>query len=713
MPVNVDNKTPRLDLPLPDASNFLQDDVERLKATINDLDGQVALVAADGKLKPEQLPDNAAKVDAGGILVESQLPVKVVTVDANGKVPISRIPDAALANFREVGSQSAMLGLGALIGDTVLRVDTQKYYVLAKNPASVLANWRELPPSAVYSVNGQTGDVSGLAKSGVNNDITQLTGLQGSFALPADGTAPYDAVTVRQLQSVTAGQGATMNGVMNNFIGAVEWFNGSRTQLPAGYIAADGQLLSRTDPATIDLWTAVDKGFLLSNSEALWMNSGDPGAENKNRGRYSMGDGATTFRVPDLNGTSADGVAAAFLRGDAGGRISTLGSIGQMYLNGAPNIIGGVSNVINHGTPVTGNSLSYAGEGDPGLVASPNPGVQFRFRNVNLDASKSSPAYGRLGTNEVRPNYVVGIWIIRASGAFQAANTNFRVVTADATVPAPGTTTYGGSVESVYQTHGTDFLSAALRAKVLHGKEVYATLGIKYGGGPLTDVLSISNAGELSVGAVTVDKGLTTAPGWGLGVRAAEQNSILINNAPNGVTRGQFVNWTHYQWYAGYVETGIVRGGTTDIADYRIQMVPSDTGTGSTNWAFRPDGSIGTNNGDLAPKAPSDRNRKHDIAPFDGKQSLNNILKMRPVTFVFNDDERERTRRGFIAQELELIDPDYVQDGMDIEGRPIKYLDKTPMLLDAIIVVRQLVNDVKDLKLRNAELEERLINLSK
>lgn len=56
------------------------------------------------------------------------------------------------------------------------------------------------------------------------------------LTLAADGQSPYDAVTVRQLANISGGDGASMSGVMNNRIGAVEWFNGNRTKLPAGYI---------------------------------------------------------------------------------------------------------------------------------------------------------------------------------------------------------------------------------------------------------------------------------------------------------------------------------------------------------------------------------------------------------------------------------------------------------------------------------------------
>ncbi|EBA6160068.1 tail fiber domain-containing protein [Salmonella enterica] len=489
MPVNVDNKTPRLDLPLPDATNFLQDDVGRLIETINDLDEKVALVAADGKLEPTQLPDNAAKVDANKILLENQLPAKVVVVDNQGKVPLTRIPDAAMTGYKEASSDQSMQALNALAGDVCKRLDSGKFYFLSKSPPSVLDNWRELPPSAVYSINGQTGDITGIAKSGENSDITKLTGLQGAFALPADGAAPYDAVTVRQLQQVTAGQGATMNGVMNNFIGAVEWFNGPRTQLPAGYVAADGQLASRTDAATSALWAAVNSGMLASaTSDALWQNSQITGAEWNNRGMYSPGDGSSTFRIPDLNSQFNDPAKnwtpqGMFLR--SSGRLPG-NNVGNIIENAAPSMVG----TIDMGLPNIANFAAFGQDGvfQPAdintdvLGAIPTPaGTSLGFvknkRGITFDASRANPAYGRFASSEIRPNATLGIWIIRASGAFQAQNTNFRVMTSDAVMPPTNTQTMGGEIFSSYYVGGKELYRGFMRADKVIGGQGYTRFG--------------------------------------------------------------------------------------------------------------------------------------------------------------------------------------------------------------------------------------------
>ncbi|WP_228715939.1 tail fiber domain-containing protein [Klebsiella pneumoniae] len=37
---------------------------------------------------------------------------------------------------------------------------------------------------------------------------------------------------------------------------------------------------------------------------------------------------------------------------------------------------------------------------------------------------------------------------------------------------------------------------------------------------------------------------------------------------------------------------------------------------------------------------------KHDITPTDGQQSVDRIKALELVTFVYNDDEQNRVRRG-------------------------------------------------------------------
>jgi hypothetical protein len=82
-------------------------------------------------------------------------------LDAAGLVPTVHIPPLAINDTFVVASEAAMLALTAQRGDMAIRTDTGRTYVLSAEPASTLANWKEvLAAGQVTSVNGKTGVVN-------------------------------------------------------------------------------------------------------------------------------------------------------------------------------------------------------------------------------------------------------------------------------------------------------------------------------------------------------------------------------------------------------------------------------------------------------------------------------------------------------------------------------------------------------------------------
>ncbi|AXH71887.1 MAG: tail fiber protein [Caudoviricetes sp.] len=321
---------------------------------------------------------------------------------------------------------------------------------IAQTEAAKLGNMNALA-AAINSVTGNN-----VVWKGVQNVLTE-------------GAADGDLVTVRQLRAATAGSGqsaALINGVLNNFIGAFQWSNyTSRTTLPAGHLAADGQLLNRADYP--ELWAAINAGILVSVSDTTWLNTA--GSQFVHRAKFSTGNGSTTFRLPDLNGKTA-GSIIPFPRGDGGGT-----AVGTVYDSGAPNITGSLG---FHGQQTGGSGATVLANASGSLVAqapqsswvnasSLNSNNTPSVGNVSLDASRSSAVYGN--ANEVRPQMAVGIWLIRVNGSFTAANTNFNVFNGATAAPANGVTVNGGLVRSAYQVNGTDYATAELRAKVIGG----------------------------------------------------------------------------------------------------------------------------------------------------------------------------------------------------------------------------------------------------
>ena len=114
-----------------------------------------------------------------------------------------------------------------------------------------------------------------------------------------DNYLRFHAACLAQLRDRLDSEGLPLASVM--------WWGGVRASMPARFAPMDGQPLSRaTYPA---LWAMVSAGGYPLITDAAWV--GYVGA----RASFSSGDGATTFRMPDLNGKQG-GIGAVTVRGD-------------------------------------------------------------------------------------------------------------------------------------------------------------------------------------------------------------------------------------------------------------------------------------------------------------------------------------------------------------------------------------------------------------
>lgn len=158
---------------------------------------------------------------------------------------------------------------------------------------------------------------------------------------------------------------------------SVQWWP-SRTDIPAGYVPADGQELPR------NLYPDASEGVLAGRvpvtTDTNWI------SDNKQRGKYTTGNGTTTFRVPDYNGKSAGSLGATFLRGDG---VRSSGDDGTIQLDELK------SHVHTNGF----TSQVQAGSG----------GSYW----AGLTASNT----GATGGTETRPLNVTGCWIIKLFGS--------------------------------------------------------------------------------------------------------------------------------------------------------------------------------------------------------------------------------------------------------------------------------------------------------
>lgn len=165
---------------------------------------------------------------------------------------------------------------------------------------------------------------------------------------------------------------------------AVQWWP-SRASIPAGYAPADGQALPRaTFP---DAWAGILAGNVPTVAEATWQ------ATAAERGKYTAGDGASTFRLPDYNGKAAGSLGAVFLRGDGARSAGTPGAIQGDALGSHSHAYAfpSVSSFVTFGGINDNQTVSYVQTGTAQTVAT--------------------------GAAETRPLNVTGCWIIKLFGA--------------------------------------------------------------------------------------------------------------------------------------------------------------------------------------------------------------------------------------------------------------------------------------------------------
>lgn len=160
-----------------------------------------------------------------------------------------------------------------------------------------------------------------------------------------DNYLRFHAACLAQLRDRLDSEGLPLASVM--------WWGGVRASMPARFAPMDGQPLSRATYSA--LWAMVSSGGYPLITDAAWV--GDAGA----RASFSSGDGATTFRMPDLNGKQG-GIGATTVRGDGSYSAGAAGRIqdGQnlSHAHGAS-----ASQEGAHGHSVSGSTTSDGAHG--------------------------------------------------------------------------------------------------------------------------------------------------------------------------------------------------------------------------------------------------------------------------------------------------------------------------------------------------------------
>lgn len=525
----------------------------------------------------------------------------------------------------------------------------------------------------------------------------------GSTPLAGDPVGDYDAATKRWVENKinTGTVGPTMNGVMNYGVGDFH-LRDSRAYIQPYEVVSDGQLLNRADWP--ELWAYAQMVGVIEDS--VWL------ADKFQRGKYSSGDGTTTFRVPDKNGVQEGSVRALYGRGDGGNS----GANGQLFESAAPNITGFFTTYASQtygqvlgqtgGCFNANNNAFPDGRGDgipPGSTA-----LSGRYNTCDFNASISSPIYGA-STDEILTRNFVGVWVIRASGGFVAANTSWSVINADKTTPDSGVVS-GGSVKSEYKSP-----SASVTAELKSSKVINGAWGVSL--------------------TITDDRGIPVS------IKYDSNGQFSTSHRPSGIGTGSSYthcayrapDWWNNTAYSAFVP--ILGGGSgNSLKNYRSfacfgQISYPDSSNSYPraaiaqvrDWAL-PDGEQGNgksitvftfidnsfdlqygyNDGSLNyifSKSPiCDERLKKNIESIDTNIAISNIKQMSYKSYIYKNDENEQVRRGFIAQDLQKIDPQYVREYGDPGREKTLAIDENVMLLDSVAAVKWLINKVEELQ---------------
>ena len=297
----------------------------------------------------------------------------------------------------------------------------------------------------------------------------------------------------------------------------------------------------------------------------------------------------------------------------------------------------------------------------------------------------------------------VGVWALRNNYASE---------------PAGGAEVYGGRFDSSVNVAGAEKYRMSIQLQGFNNVDARTRL-------VTADVRSMANAATWDFkidGKLIFNKGLVPS-------------STSVSPGNTYVTLANTWNNGQYSGHVGFVGGGVGTSGggwrnfisfgalihpeagnshphamISQVFDYDLASGVQPNGDIIRNTTFNPEAyditfgnNLGTVNYIFAKSPVSDRALKHDIARIDTQVAYDNVMAMEYSSFVYNYDKKETVRRGFIAQQLEEIDPQYVRKYADATGKEFLALDENVLLLDLVATVQHLAAKVEALESKLAE----------
>lgn len=358
--------------------------------------GGVTPLDAAGKVPAAHLPPPAVP------LSQKSAPGGVAPLDDAGRVPVDHLPIPVPAvPLAEKGQPNGVATLAADGKITPVQLPDLIPAAEKARPngvATLAADGRIVPgqlPALIPAADkGRPGGVPTLDADG-RVPAAQLPAVQDAVPLAEKGQAGGVA-TLGGDGKVPAGQLPVIDSIP---LGFVSWWP-SRAAIPAGWAPLDGQTISRA--AFPDIWAILEAGKFPLVPEASWQ------SDVMARASYTAGDGATTLRLPDLNGKSAGSLGAVMLRGD--GALSS-GVAGQIQRDAMQAMMG--EQALTYGVITGPGSGPFAGsrQGDRVPRTSPSYPASVGGDTLRFDNSASVRT-----AVENRPLNATGCWVVKLAG---------------------------------------------------------------------------------------------------------------------------------------------------------------------------------------------------------------------------------------------------------------------------------------------------------
>lgn len=296
----------------------------------------------------------------------------------------------------------------------------------------------------------------------------------------------------------------------------------------------------------------------------------------------------------------------------------------------------------------------------------------------------------------------------------KGVNTTECIATNNAqSTPVSGLLINGGKIESVYSINGERVYSSTFENTGWYGQTILTRLTTKHYqtsseaswdfelNGILRSKKAMRAAGTTGATYLTAYQiapvwlegpysGYSGIIGGGFGTTGGgwrnfiSFGSIIYPNEGQAHPNAVIAQCWDYDFSSGDSTGALTRITTFNATSYDITFSRND---GVESYVFS--------------KSPnSDRTLKRDIKAIDTSIALDNIEKMEYCSFIYTNDKKEQVRRGFIAQQLQEIDPQYIRSYENTPGsdKRILCLDENVLLLDALAAIKTLNDKINKLE---------------